>query len=113
MGRLHVGEDGKVKSDELWQPKNHHRLCTCHFNEPPNPKRRTAGWNHRIPDLCRLEPKKEATHGLTKARSDQVEAEVQKAQLSNPQLPLIMNLYKMKLQSSSQVSKQYHRGTQS
>ena len=74
MGRLHVGEDGKVKPDELWQPKNHHRLCTCHFNEPPNPKRRTAGWNHRIPDLCRPEPKKEAAHGLAKARSDRVEA---------------------------------------
>ena len=51
-------------------------------------KRRTAGWNHRIHDLCRPEPKKEAKHGLAKARSDQVGARSSKSTVEQSPTPV-------------------------
>ena len=88
MGRLHVEEDGKVNPDKLWEPKDHHRLCTCHFSEPPDPRKRKAGWNHRIPDLCRPEPRKEAARGLAKARTDRMEARTLKSTVVQSSTPV-------------------------
>ena len=64
---------GTVNPDKLWQPKPHHRLCTCYFSKPPNPNSITTGWNHVIPDMCKPESKREVVCASAKARSDRAE----------------------------------------
>lgn len=49
--RCAVTEDGKVRPGVRWEPKPHHRLCSCHFTDPPNPRSRRLFWNHVVPDV--------------------------------------------------------------
>lgn len=48
--RCAVDESGKVLPHKRWTPEKHHRLCSCHFTNPPNAKSRRVGWNHVLPD---------------------------------------------------------------
>ena len=51
VNRCEVDENGKTVKGKLWKPKSHHRLCACHFSNPPTAKKRLLGWNHIKPDL--------------------------------------------------------------
>ena len=54
--RCSVDENGKAIKGKLWQSKAYHRLCSCHFTTPPNPKRRLLGWNFVKPDKLQRRP---------------------------------------------------------
>ena len=49
--RCAVDDNGKVLPHKRWIPEPHHRLCSCHFSNPPNAKSRRIGWNHVLPDM--------------------------------------------------------------